>query len=473
MTRVQLRSSIPWLVLSLSALVACSDDDAHDHETAATTTATTSTGGAGGAGGEVASTGVGGEPAGVGGSGGGGGEAPAPNKAYGYYFSVDTATGKQAVTIVDPSGSKPVAVTLGLDDLDALTGPAGNKKGPAWGDSLGTADGARVFANASNADRVLVIDAEAQSVETVLKGGQKPLHLYEPNDNGELWSHNDTDGTFTVIDGKTLAVKSTLLVSQTNTGHGKLLYALDLGTQYFATITANPGIFAVDGKALKAEFVGLCGQPCVDDLATPADESKNTCGGTHDKTYDPATKTAIFQCSGVTKGKIALYDTAAKKVTKDLVALPVSAFAYTHDKSVNLVFDNATNSVGIWDATAAGHTLDKFDATVTIAGNASGRGTDFRKNDAGEWEAWIPQSAGSKLVVLNLATKATKEIEVGPITLSGGESARRGALAGDWFFTYSDAGIVLVDVKTEKVTTLPKLAGSVSRVNGALVPQTK
>ena len=467
--------------VAFGSLLACSDGDTSSTGPSGATASTSAgSGGEGGSsatsvGGHGGATSVGGHGGAetTNGAGGAGGSSETPKKSFGYYFAADKATGKHVISVVDASGGKPVVTSVGADELDALTGANGNMKGPAWGDSIATADGARVFANGANADRVLVLETATNTVETVLKAGQKPLHIYEPNDNGEIWSHNDTDGTFTVLDAKTLATKSTLLVSQTNTGHGKLLYAPTLGTQYFATITANPGAFSIDGAAFKATFVALCGQPCVDDPMTPADESKNTCGGTHDKTFDPATKTAIFQCSGVTKGKVAFYDVTAKTVTKDLVTLPVSAFAYNHDKTYNLVFDNTANTVGVWDANAPGHTLDMFDATVTITGNASGRGTDFRVNDSGEWEAWIPQSNGTKLVVLNLKKSTTEEIEIGAITLPAGESARRGAIAGDWFYTYADSGLVLVNVKTRAVVAAPKPAGNIARVSAALVPTSK
>jgi hypothetical protein len=107
----------------------------------------------------------------------------------------------------------------------------------------------------------------------------------------------------------------------------------------------------------------------------------------------------------------------------------------------------------------------KFDASVKITGSASGRGIDFRQNDAGEWEAWIPQSLGTKLVVLNLKTMVTEEIEIGVLSPPPGGSSvtRRGGIAGDWFFTNNDAGVVMVNVKTHEVKAGPP-AGKVARV---------
>jgi hypothetical protein len=212
-------------------------------------------------------------------------------------------------------------------------------------------------------------------------------------------------------------------------------------------------------------MIGLCGAPCVDDPNTPEDESKNTCGGTHDKVYNPKKNWAVFQCSGATSGKVAFVDTKTNTVVQDLVPMAVSAFAHTPGGEYIIVTDNGNDLVNVWDTGAPGHDGVAFDATAKIAGSASGRGVDFRQNDAGEWEAWIPQSLGTKLVVLNLKTVEQKEIEIGVLSPPPGGSSvtRRGGIAGDWFFTNNDAGIVMVDVKTHEVKAGPP-AGNVTRV---------
>ena len=74
---------------------------------------------------------------------------------------------------------------------------------------------------------------------------------------------------------------------------------------------------------------------------------------------------------------------------------------------------------------------------------------------------------------MNLKKSTTEEIEIGAITLPAGESARRGAIAGDWFYTYADSGLVLVNVKTRAVVAAPKPAGNIARVSAALVPTSK
>lgn len=443
-------------------LQACSDDHSHGSGGAggsgstSTTGSTSSAGGAGGAGGSS--------------TGGGGTGGASETKARGYYFSQDAATNAWIVTVADPEAPAPVVATLTIDDLAAISGPAGNNLGPGWGDAIPSPDGSRIFANASNANRTLVVETATLSIEAVLPVGGKPLHIYNPNDNNEIWTHNDSDGTFSVIDTDTLVVSEPVEVNLKKTGHGKLLYAKELGTDYFATNTNDPGGWSVDGATHAATFVPLCAKPCVDDPGTPEDESLNMCGGTHDKTYDPATNTAIFQCSGATGGNVAFVDGTTKMVTQDLVPMAVSAFAFTHHKEYNLVFDTMNNAVNIWDSAALEHSLSKFDATVTITGNASGRGTDFRHNDSGEWEAWIPQSMGTKLVRLNLKTLDMVEIEIGTLSPPPGASSatRRGSIAGPWFFTNNDAGLVMVHMDTMQIVTAPPPAGTIVRVTAAV-----
>ena len=60
---------------------------------------------------------------------------------------------------------------------------------------------------------------------------------------------------------------------------------------------------------------------------------------------------------------------------------------------------------------------------------------------------------------------AQKEIEIGTLSPPPGGSSvtRRGGIAGDWFFTNNDKGIVMVDAKTHEVVQGPT-AGNVTRV---------
>lgn len=420
----------------------------------------------------TSSSGTGGEATSSSSASTGTGGGSSEGKSRGYYFSVDTVANTWSVTVVDPTTAKPTVTTFKVDELAALTGPGGNKSGPGWGDAIVSPDGKRVFANASNADRTLVIETATQSVETLLNVGKKPLHIYNPNDNKEIWAHNDSDGSFSVINTDTLAISATVVASLKSTGHGKLVYGAPLGTKYFATNTNDPGGFALDAATHAATFLGLCAIPCVDDPATPADESLNKCGGTHDKAYNPKTNQIIFQCSGVTEGKLAFVDATTNAVVKDLVPAALGGFARTHDAKYILAFDNGANAVKIWDTDKAGHDGVAFDATATIMGGASVRGTSFRENDKGEVEAWIPQSTGTKLVVLNLKTLDQAEIEIGKLSPAPGSTSvtRRGEIAGNWFYTNSDTALVMVNVTTKAILSAPLPGGAIQRVNGAMVP---
>ena len=453
-------------VSALFTTFACSSSDtgATGGGTSTSTTTTSSSGtGGGGTGGDATTS-----SSTSSGTGGGAAEA----KSRGYYFAVDSVTNAWTVTVVDPTTKAPTITTIKVDDLAAITGPAGNNKGPGWGDTIASHDGKRVFANASNADRTLVIETATQSIETLLEVGGKPLHIYNPNEGKEIWAHNDSDGSFSVINTDTLAIAAPVVASLKNMGHGKLVYGIELGTKYFATNTNDPGGFALEATTHAATFLSLCAVACVDDPATPADESLNKCGGTHDKAYNPRTNQIIFQCSGVADGKVAFVDATSNAVVKDLVPMVLGGFARTHDNKYILAFDNTTDAVKIWDTAKPGHDGIAFDATATITGAASVRGTSFRENAKGEIEAWIPQSTGTKLVVLNLKTMDKTEIEVGKLSPPPGSTSvtRRGEIAGDWFYTNSDTALVMVNVNTKAILSAALPAGTIQRVNGAVLP---
>lgn len=443
------------------SLTACDDKEGIGTGGTGGAGTTTETGGTGGTGAAGGTGGTGGSGA----AGGTGGGEPAM-VAEGYYFAVDAATNGWQVTVVDPAKAAPVVATLAFDDLAALTGPNGNAKGPSWGDPVASPDGARIFVNATNADRVAVIETATPSLETLLTVGKRPLHIYNPNHGDEIWSHADDEGAFYVIGVNTLTVSAPVVAAQKGTGHGKLVYGEKIGTQYYATNTNDPGGYAIDGAAKTvAPMIALCGAPCADDPGTPEDESMNTCGGTHDKVFNPGKSWVVFQCSGATADHVAFVDTTTNTVVSDMVPMPVSAFAPTPDGAYILVFDNKNDLVKVWDTAAPDHDGVTFDAEATITGAASGRGTDFRKNEAGEWEAWIPQSTGTKLVVMNLKSMEQTEIEIGTLSPPAGASSvtRRGGLAGDWFFTNNDAGAVMVNVTTKEVVQGPA-AGNVTRI---------
>lgn len=381
-----------------------------------------------------------------------------------WYFSQDVTTNAWKVTIVDPSTTTGVIKTFAVDDLGDLSGDAGNGAGPSWGDvAVGTGK-TRVFANAMNVGRVAVFNTDTQSLETVLEVGGRPVHLFNPNHGTELWSHADAEGAFYVIDQETLEVSDPIVAAQNDTGHGKLLYAHELGTDYYATNTNDAGAFPIDGAARTVgEMLSLCAQPCADDPSTPEDESLLTCGGTHDKGYNPKMGWAYFQCSGATSGHFAFVDTATNTVVHDLVPMSGSV-AHSPGYEYTLLLNG--DDVQIWDTAAPGHNGLDFDATVTLSGSPSSRGTEFRQNAAGQWEAWLPQNAGTQVSIVNLATLQVDTVEIGVVTAppGGGHFNRRGIFGGSHFFTWSDAGIVMIDADTHEVTQFAASVGEISRL---------
>lgn len=388
-----------------------------------------------------------------------------------WYLGADPDGNRWTVTVVDPTDPALVVMEMDVDDLAALSGPMprGNGAGPNWADALPSTDQGRIFANARSVDKVAVFETTTFTLEAVLDVGAAPVHIFNPNQGNEIWTHADTPGEFYVIDQTSLSV-SDPVVASSHGGHGKLLYAEQLGTKYYATEVNDPGVFPIDGDTLTVgPLIELCGQPCEDDPGTPDDESLLTCGGTHYKAFDPASGYAIFQCSGDTGGNYAFVDTSDDTVVADLVPMAGSV-AFSHGWAYTLVID-ADAGVQIWDSGADGHdVVTAFDGVVDVPGSPNATGTDFRERDDGVWEAWLPENQGTGLAVIDLSSYTmTEEIEIGPLSPAAGSTSasRRGIIGGHWFFTYNDDGIVIVDLDTHEVTQGPAPSAPVQRVTFA------
>ncbi len=389
-----------------------------------------------------------------------------------WFFSSDSATNSWNISLVAPAERPQLITELQVDSLSLLSGDdsdGGNGKGPSWGDVILSPKGDRVFANAKNVNKVAVFDINSRSLEAVLDVGERPVHLWNPNHINEIWTHADGPGEFYVINPETLTVSDPVLAALDETGgHGKLLYSAELGTSYYATNTNNPGVFPIEGEThAVSEMITLCDAPCSDDPETEEDEALLTCGSTHDKAYNPALGYAIFQCSGATRGNYAFLDTATDTLVQDLVPI-AGSITHSAGNEYILVIDAGaeSNQVNIWDTKATEHNGIDFDASLTIDGEPSARGTQFRMNRGGQWEAWIPQTAGNAVAVLNLETYGVEMIEVGTLTKPEGARhfSRRAMLGGDWLFTYNDAGVVMINLETREVTQGPAITGSVSRI---------
>ena len=370
-----------------------------------------------------------------------------------YYFWQDTETNTHGVTVANSdSDDFSVVKEFSIDELSEITAPeneGGNGEGAAWGDAVVSNDGSRIFVNARNADKVVVIDTATQEVETILDVGDRPLHSFVYED--EIWVHVDGDGGFNVIDGETLEVSEFIATNTVGTGHGKLLLSAGLGANTYVTNTQEPAVFPIN---LETREVGAPIEIAGGNLEI----------GTHDKGYDPATGLAFFQLTD--DAGFSFIDTETNEVVFDRVPI-VGRIAHTPDDEFILVLNASAeeNDIGIWDTTLDTHTQPEFDAEVTIGGGVSVSGTEFYQ-DGNDWEAWIPQTSGDNVAVLNLSTNEVDYIDVGDLTIPEGARhfSRIGEIDEDHFFTYSDEGGKRIDLDTYEVSDAISLGGQISRM---------
>ena len=370
-----------------------------------------------------------------------------------YYFWQDTETNTHGVTVANSDNHDfSVVKEFSIDELSEITAPeneGGNGEGAAWGDAVVSDDGSRIFVNARNADKVVVIDTATQEVETILDVGDRPVHSFVYED--EIWVHVDGDGGFNVIDGETLEVSEFIATNTVGTGHGKLLLSSGLGAHTYVTNTQEPAVFPInlETREVGAPIEIAGGDPEI---------------GTHDKGYDPATGLAFFQLTG--DAGFSFIDTETNEVVLDRVPI-VGRIAHTPDDEFILVLNaNAEeNDIGIWDTTLDTHTQPEFDYEVTIGGGVSVNGTEFYQ-EGNDWEAWIPQTSGDNVAVLNLSTNEVDYIDVGDLTVPEGARhfSRIGEIDDDYFFTYSDEGGKRIDLDSHEVSEAIPLGGQISRM---------
>ena len=370
-----------------------------------------------------------------------------------YYFWTDPESNTHGVTVADSeSDDFSVVEEFTIDEISAITAPEeenGNGEGAAWGDAVVSNDGSRLFVNARNADKVVVIDTATHEVETILDVGDRPVHSFVYED--EIWVHADGDGGFNVIDAETLEVSEVIDANTVGTGHGKLLLSEGLGTDTYVTNTAEPAVFPINLET------GEVGEPIEIGGGDPE-------LGTHDKGYDPATGLAFFQLTA--DAGFSFVDAETNEVVLDEVPI-LGRVAHTPDDEYILILnaDAEENDIGIWDTTLDTHTQPEFDSEVTIGGEVSVNGTEFYQDEE-DWEAWISQTEGDNVAVLNLDTNEVELIDVGNLTVPEGARhfSRVGEADGEHFFTYSDQGGKRIDLDTSEVSEPIPLGGSVSRI---------
>ncbi|GEM_PF-4754777 len=369
-----------------------------------------------------------------------------------YYFWQDE-NNTWGVTVADSAEDNfSVIKEFTIPELSAITAPeneGGNGEGAAWGDAIVSNDEKRIFINARNADKVVVIDTEKNQVETILDVDDRPVHSFAYKD--EIWVHVDGNGGFNVIEQNTLEVSEFIAANTVGTGHGKLLVSPKLGANTYVTNTREPSVFPINLETRKVsppiEIGG--GNPEI---------------GTHDKGYNPATGLAFVQLTG--GAGFSFIDTKTNEVVLDQVPI-VGRIAHTPDDEYILILNAAAEEkdIGIWNTTLETHSQPEFDAEVTIGGQVSVNGTEFYQ-DGSDWEAWIPQTEGDNVAVLDLSTNEVDYIPVGNLTIPEGvrHFSRIGEIDEDYFFTYSDEGGKRIDLDTYEVSGEFELPGRISRM---------
>ena len=265
-----------------------------------------------------------------------------------YYFWQSAETNAWGVTIAaSQDDAFSVVKEFTIDQLAAITAPedvGGNGEGPAWGDAVVSQDGERIFVNARNADKVVVIDTETYEVEAILEVGDRPVHSFGYGD--QLWVHVDGDGGFNVIDQNTLEISELIATNTLGTGHGKLLLAPGLDVNTYTTNTTEPAVFPtnLDSRTVAPPIQIGGGNPTI---------------GTHDKGYDPAAQQVFFQLTG--GAGYSFIDTATNTVVLDQVPI-LGRVAHTPHNEFILILnaDVETNDIGVWDTELETHTLPTF-----------------------------------------------------------------------------------------------------------------
>jgi YVTN family beta-propeller protein len=382
------------------------------------------------------------------------------------YFSADKDAGAWWITAIDPP-SGVLRKQWRAAELDSLT-VADATVVPGWGDVVPSADGSRIFAAAPAADRVVVIDVATLEVTATIEVGGRPTTLLNPNQNGEIWVQAADEGAFYIIDAATLDVAGPLSASLDDIGGGRLLASAGLGSRYYATNTSSPAVFPIDGAGRTVGTpIEVCGTPCADDPGTVTDETTLLCGGgASERAFNAGMGWVIVQCNqGAGYSFINAFDNSVVADKRAIKGIPVQT---PGGELIFVIGPRLTSGqVQIWDTAAVGHNGLDFDQVVDVAGVPSPRGTQFQQVGEG-WQAWIPQTEGDKLVILDVASLAVSEVTIGTLTMPAGELPgqfmRHSAVNKRFFYTYDDAGVVLVSMEDLSVLRGDALHGTPQRV---------
>lgn len=192
-----------------------------------------------------------------------------------------------SITIVDPETRATHKVTQGISKV-------------GWGDAARTPDGRLLFMNDQDGSEVVVFDTDKRQIVKRIPVGTRPTHIWNPHGGNEIWTHADREGKIYVIDATKLAVTAVIEKPSKEPGHGKLLWARDLGNKAYVTDTGTNRLYKVDLEAKKITgFVETCQGTHGISYSEISKHVYVACGGSKTVTVvDPATDTVVANLEG-------------------------------------------------------------------------------------------------------------------------------------------------------------------------------
>jgi YVTN family beta-propeller protein len=271
------------------------------------------------------------------------------------------------IIVIDPeTGTAIHEITEGLE-------------GVGFADPIASPDGKYVFVNDRTNAQVIVIEAASMSIIKKIDVGPAPVHIYNPNHGGEIWTHSDGEGAFYVIDIATLEVTAVVNGALTGAGHGKLAYGYE--NKGYATNVLDPGVHVIDLETKETTgFIETC-------------KGEDGTGGTHAKTYSEVSGHIYIECTTV--GYTAIIDPATDTVIGQIDAGKGQLFTLEDGKWV-IIMDKQNGFVHVVDAAT-----DTVTASIPVSGGADK--IAFQQID-GTWFGFTANTHASDSAVINFST---------------------------------------------------------------------
>ena len=291
--------------------------------------------------------------------------------------------------------------------------------------------------------QIVVVDTEKLEAVKTIDVGQRPVHIYNPFKKDEIWVHADGEGTWYVIDGKTLEVTAKIAKPFANPGHGKLLYHKDLGTKAYVTDVNNTTITVIDleQKSVIKTFELCEGKP-----------------GTHYAVYSTVTKRAYFECFGI--GKTAIVDPTTDTVLGYLEGS--GSTKILEKEKLLLIMQKRNNQLTIVDLAQQ----ETVKGTIPIEG---GPDQIYVVKQDGKLLGFVTTTLTPEVVIVDLdAMKVVKRVAAGDIERpEGARTLHRGGVIGhDYFYTpaSADGVVAIIDIKRQTLHAAVPVAKGVRTV---------